>query len=392
MKQLQLTGRQLITGPGALSALKNLDFTRALLITGSQSMFRSGVIDRIRTLLSPRGLVKIYSGIGANPTCAEVEAGLSEMHAFQPDLIIAVGGGSAIDAAKAMLLFYEYPSLNFQNVFQSSLPQTRTKTTFVAIPSTSGTASEVTHVTVITFPGKKQKLAIKTEAIRPDIAILDGEICLSLPSHIAAETGMDALTHALECYTNHSKDTFTDLLAEGAIRGILSYLPSSVHEGTLESRQKMHEYACMAGMAFSNALLGIVHSMAHKTGAVFSTGHITHGLANAMYLPYVIRYNSQNAEAAERYAQIAGAIGITGTQEECISGLCARIREMNDYMGIPKTLQEFGVREGEFKEKLSAIAEAAVSDACTGSNPRSIDPATMEKLFTCIYYGKEVDF
>ena len=162
MKQLRLTGRQLITGPGAIKGLENLDFTRALLITGSKSMFRSGVIDRIRALLSPRGLVKIYSGIGANPTCAEVEAGLSEMRAFQPDLVIAVGGGSAIDAAKAMLLFYEYPSLNFQNVFQSPLPQAHTNTTFVAIPSTSGTASEVTHVTVITFPDKKQKLAIKT--------------------------------------------------------------------------------------------------------------------------------------------------------------------------------------------------------------------------------------
>ena len=371
MKQLQLTGRQLITGPGALSALKNLDFTRALLITGSQSMFRSGVIDRIRTLLSPRGLVKIYSGIGANPTCAEVEAGLSEMHAFQPDLIIAVGGGSAIDAAKAMLLFYEYPSLNFQNVFQSSLPQTRTKTTFVAIPSTSGTASEVTHVTVITFPGKKQKLAIKTEAIRPNIAILDGEICLSLPSHIAAETGMDALTHALECYTNHSKDTFTDLLAEGAIRGILSYLPSSVHEGTLESRQKMHEYACMAGMAFSNAGLGLCHSMAHALGA---QAHIAHGRANAILLPYVMSFNAgcetTLTPTAGRYAELAALIGMgaSSTRQSALN-LIHMVRRLETQMKMPLSIKDAGISAADFDAMLDTLADAALADRCMATTP-----------------------
>lgn len=374
MKQLQLTGRHLLTGPGAISGLENLDFTRALLVTGSKSMFRSGVIDRIRDLLSPRGLLKIYSGIGANPTCAEVEAGLSEMRAFQPDLVIAVGGGSAIDAAKAMLLFYEYPSLNFQNVFQSPLPQTRAKTTFVAIPSTSGTASEVTHVTVITFPDKKQKLAIKTEAIRPDIAVLDGEICLSLPPHIAAETGMDALTHALECYTNRSKDTFTDLLAEGAIRGILTCLPASVHEGTLESRQKMHEYSCMAGMAFSNAGLGMVHGISHAFSAFY---HTAHGLANAVILPYVLEYNQQDGWVA---AQLNRLSALTG------GDIVAQVRTLSGQAGIPSCLRDTGIPEADFLRDEAQLIEGSMLGS-TAVNPIPMTREAIAPIIRAAYYG-----
>ena len=161
----------------------------------------------------------------------------------------------------------------------------------------------------------------------------------------------------------------------------------------MEARHQMHDAQCLAGMSFSNALLGIVHSMAHKTGAVFSTGHITHGLANAMYLPYVIRYNAKDPVAAKRYAEIARKVGLEGASEKAlINSLCKKIEDMNVVLGIPSTLKEFGIDEAEFKEKIATIAENAVADACTGSNPRAIDPATMEKLFTCIYYGTEVDF
>ena len=160
------------------------------------------------------------------------------------------------------------------------------------------------------------------------------------------------------------------------------------YDGDMASREEMHYGQCLAGMAFSNALLGIVHSMAHKTGAAFSTGHITHGLANAMYLPYVIKYNAKEAEAKKRYETIAAYLGL----EASVDALCNRIVELNNYMGIPNTLKEFGIKEDEFKEKISEIAKNAVGDACTGSNPRSIDPETMEKLFTYIYEGKEVDF
>ena len=213
-----------------------------------------------------------------------------------------------------------------------------------------------------------------------------------MPASLTAHTGMDALTHAIEAYVSTLHTVFTDPLALEAIHIVAKDLLKSYH-GDMTCREEMHYGQCLAGIAFSNALLGIVHSMAHKTGAAFSTGHITHGLANAMYLPYVIAYNAKADGVAERYADIARTMGVVGdTTAELVEGLRAKIRSMNDAMGIPNTLKDFGILEDEFKEKLDAIAANAVGDACTGSNPRPIDPPTMAKLFTCIYYGQEVDF
>lgn len=375
MKQLRLTGTRLVTGPGSLANLDTLAFQKAMVITGSGSMFRSGVIDRITAMLQPKGEVSVYSGIGANPTRAEVEEGLKEMRAVRPDLVIAVGGGSAIDATKAMLLFYEYPELNFDNVFGAKLPQTRKITTFVAIPSTSGTASEVTHVTVITFTDKKQKLAIKTEALRPDIAILDGEICMSLPAHIAAETGMDALTHAIECYTNRSKDTFTDLLAEGAIRGILKTLPESVHAGTIDSRQKMHEYSCMAGMAFSNAGLGMVHGISHAFSAFY---HTAHGLANAVILPFVLEYNRQDPWVAEQLDKLSA---ITG------SDIIEQIRALSQNVGIPSCLKDTGIPEETYVRDEAELIDGSMLGS-TAVNPIPMTKETITPVVRAAYYGK----
>ena len=203
---------------------------------------------------------------------------------------------------------------------------------------------------------------------------------------------MDALTHAIEAYVSTLNCPFTDPLALQAIEMVLDYLPASFN-GNKTAREEMHYAQCLAGMAFSNALLGIVHSMAHKTGAAFSTGHIPHGCANAIYLPYVIKYNAKDPVAAKRYAEIARRMGLSGTSEKAfINSLCEKIDEFNATLHIPKTLKEFGINEDEFKEKISGIAERAVGDACTGSNPREIDPAAMEKLFHCTYYGTEVDF
>ena len=203
---------------------------------------------------------------------------------------------------------------------------------------------------------------------------------------------MDALTHAIEAYVSTLNGPFTDPLALQAIEMVLDYLPAS-YKGNQTAREQMHYAQCLAGMAFSNALLGIVHSMAHKTGAAFSTGHIPHGCANAIYLPYVIRYNAKDPVAAGRYAEIARRMGLDGaSQQALINSLCGKISDFNKELNIPATLQEFGIQEEEFKEKLSSIAELAVGDACTGSNPRAITPAEMEKLLTCTYYGTEVDF
>lgn len=385
--------RDLYYGKGALESLKTLKGKKAIIVLGGGSMKRFGFVDKAVAYLEEAGMeVQLFENVEPDPSVETVMKGAAAMTEFQPDWIVSMGGGSPIDAAKAMWAFYEYPETTFEDLcIPFNFPELRTKAKFCAIPSTSGTATEVTAFSVITDYAKGIKYPLADFNITPDVAIVDPALAETMPAHLTAYTGMDALTHAIEAYVSTLHTVFTDPLAIKAIQIVDSDLLKS-YDGNMESREVMHYGQCLAGMAFSNALLGIVHSMAHKTGAAFSTGHITHGLANAMYLPYVIKYNSAVEEAAVRYAEIANAIGITGTVEECVQGLRDKIVEMNNYMGIPNTLKDFGIIEEEFKEKVAAIAENAVGDACTGSNPRPIDPATMEKLFTCIYYGTEVDF
>lgn len=385
--------RDLYYGKDSLEVLKTLKGKKAILVLGGGSMKKFGFVDKVVAYLKEAGIeTQLFENVEPDPSVETVMKGAEAMRAFEPDWIISMGGGSPIDAAKAMWAFYEYPETTFEDLITPfNFPELRQKAKFLAIPSTSGTATEVTAFSVITDYAKGIKYPLADFNITPDVAIVDPALAETMPKSLTAYTGMDALTHAIEAYVSTLHTVFTDPLAIKAIQIVNSDLLKS-YDGSMESREQMHYGQCLAGMAFSNALLGIVHSMAHKTGAVFSTGHITHGLANAMYLPYVIKYNAKVEEAAVRYAEIANAIGITGTTEECIQGLRDKIVSMNNYMGIPNTLKEFGIKEEEFKEKIAAIAENAVGDACTGSNPRPIDPATMEKLFTCIYYGTEVDF
>ncbi|NLL78073.1 MAG: iron-containing alcohol dehydrogenase [Clostridiales bacterium] len=385
--------RDIYYGRDSLEVLKTLKGKRAIVVVGGSSMKRFGFLDKAIGYLKEAGMdTFLFEGVEPDPSVETVMKGAAAMRDFEPDWIVSIGGGSPIDAAKAMWAFYEYPETTFEELITPfSFPTLRTKAKFVAIPSTSGTATEVTAFSVITDYAKGIKYPLADFNITPDIAIVDPVLAETMPQSLVAYTGMDALTHAIEAYVSTLHTPFTDPLALKAIQIVNDDLLKS-YGGDKDSKELMHYGQCLAGMAFSNALLGIVHSMAHKTGAAFSTGHITHGLANAMYLPYVIKYNSKNEEAAKRYAEIAASIGIKGTVEEAIKGLCARIVEMNNRMQIPNTLKEFGIIEEEFKEKIATIAENAVGDACTGSNPRAIDPVTMEKLFTCIYYGEEVDF
>ena len=386
--------RDLYHGKGALDALKDLDGKRAIVVVGGGSMKRFGFLDKVEANLKAAGMeVSLFEGVEPDPSVETVMKGAEAMRQFQPDWIVAIGGGSPIDAAKAMWAFYEYPETTFEQLITPfSFPKLRTKARFCAIPSTSGTATEVTAFSVITDYAKGIKYPLADFNITPDVAIVDPELAETMPKKLTAHTGMDAMTHAIEAYVSTLHCNYTDPLALHAIKMISADLVDS-YNGDMDARDRMHDAQCLAGMAFSNALLGIVHSMAHKTGAAFSTGHITHGLANAMYLPYVIAYNAKADGVAERYADIARTMGVVGdTTAELVEGLRAKIRSMNDAMGIPNTLKDFGILEDEFKEKLDAIAANAVGDACTGSNPRPIDPSTMAKLFTCIYYGQEVDF
>lgn len=386
--------RDVYHGKGSLAELKNLKGKKAILVVGGGAMKRQGFLDKAIGYLKEAGMeVDVFEGVEPDPSVETVMRGAEAMRKFEPDWIVAMGGGSPIDAAKAMWAFYEYPETTFEDLcIPFNFPELRQKAKFAAIPSTSGTATEVTAFSVITNYQTGVKYPLADFNITPDVAIVDSELVEQLPAKQVAYTGMDALTHAIEAYVSTLHCVYTDPLALQAIEMVFDYLPAS-YKGNQVARDQMHDAQCLAGMAFSNALLGIVHSMAHKTGAAFSTGHITHGCANAMYLPFVIKYNSGDPVARSRYAEIARRMGLDGTSEQAlVNSLCKKIDDFNVILDIPRTLKDFGIIEEEFLEKIDGIAERAVGDACTGSNPRAIDPATMKKLFTCIYYGTEVDF
>ncbi len=389
--------RDLYHGKGALDALKDLKGKRAIVVVGGGSMKRFGFLDKVEANLKAAGMeVALFEGVEPDPSVETVMKGAKAMQEFQPDWIVAIGGGSPIDAAKAMWAFYEYPDTTFaQLCIPFNFPTLRTKAKFCAIPSTSGTATEVTAFSVITDYHKGIKYPLADFNITPDVAIVDPELAETMPKKLTAHTGMDAMTHAIEAYVSTLHCDYTDPLALHAIKMISEDLVAS-YNGDMDARDRMHNAQCLAGMAFSNALLGIVHSMAHKTGAAYTGGHIVHGCANAMYLPKVIKYNAKEPEAAKRYAQIAKFLGLAGTTDmERTDALIAHIKGLNAKLDIPACIKDYEggiIDEKEFLEKLPTVAELAVGDACTGSNPRSIDPKTMEKLLTCCFYDTEVDF
>ena len=389
--------RDLYHGTGSLEELKNLKGKKAVVVVGGGSMKRFGFLQRVEEYLKEAGMeVALFEGVEPDPSVETVMKGAKLMQEFGPDWIVAIGGGSPIDAAKAMWAFYEYPDTKFEDLITPfSFPTLRTKAKFCAIPSTSGTATEVTAFSVITDYEKGIKYPLADFNITPDVAIVDPDLAETMPQKLTANTGMDAMTHAIEAYVSTLHCDYTDPLALHAIKMIHAYLVDS-YNGDKEARARMHNAQCLAGMAFSNALPGIVHSMAHKTGAAFSGGHIVHGAANAMYLPKVIKFNSKEPEAMARYADIARFIGLEGDSDEALTdALIAEIKEMNKKLNIAPCIKLYEggiIDEKEFNEKLATVAELAVGDACTGSNPRAIDPEQMAKLLTCCFYDTEVDF
>jgi alcohol dehydrogenase class IV len=289
---MKLNGDKLIIGKKSLDYIKQIEGKKIFIVTGGKSMFNNGTMDRIKSMLNDVGKeYLIMSGIKKNPDTEIVCKGISQMNEFKPDTVLAIGGGSPIDAAKVMALFYEYPEINFDNVLEQSLPEQRKNIKFIAIPTTSGTATEVTKAAVITFKKDNIKIGLKSPAFIPDIAILDAELTMSMPDNIVAETGMDAITHALECYINHNLDDYTECLAKGAVEGLFKYLPISYKEKTIESREKVHNYQSMAGMAFHNVGLGMAHGISHAFGGKYDLGH---GLTNGIALPYVLQFNSRD--------------------------------------------------------------------------------------------------
>ena len=398
--------RDIYHGENALEALKTFKGKKAFVCVGGGSMKRFGFLDRVVQYLQETGMeVKLFEGIESDPSVDTVMKGAKEMLDFGPDWIVAIGGGSPIDAAKAMWIKYEYPECSFEDMCKVfGIPTLRKKAKFCAISSTSGTATEVTAFSIITDYKKGIKYPIADFEITPDVAIVDPALAQTMPKKLVAHTGMDALTHAIEAYVSTANCDYTDPLALHAIEMIRDNLVDSYNEDK-KARSEMHNAQCLAGMAFSNALLGIVHSMAHKTGAVFGDlgAHIIHGAANAMYLPKVIAFNAKDETAKKRYAKIADVIGLSGSNdEEKVKALITYVRSLNDKLNIPHCIKNYGadsypteqgfVPENIFLERLHDIAVNAIADACTGSNPRQPSVEEMEKLLKCCYYDTEVDF
>ena len=398
--------RDIYHGENALEALKTFKGKKAFVCVGGGSMKRFGFLDRVVQYLQETGMeVKLFEGIESDPSVDTVMKGAKEMQDFGPDWIVAIGGGSPIDAAKAMWIKYEYPECSFEDMCKVfGIPTLRNKAKFCAISSTSGTATEVTAFSIITDYKKGIKYPIADFEITPDVAIVDPALAQTMPKKLVAHTGMDALTHAIEAYVSTANCDYTDPLALHAIEMIRDNLVDSYNEDK-KARSEMHNAQCLAGMAFSNALLGIVHSMAHKTGAVFGDlgAHIIHGAANAMYLPKVIAFNAKDETAKKRYAKIADVIGLSGNDdEEKVKALITYVRSLNDKLNIPHCIKNYGadsypteqgfVPENIFLERLHDIAVNAIADACTGSNPRQPSVEEMEKLLKCCYYDTEVDF
>lgn len=384
MRKLVLSGKRIVTGRGSLEYLRDLPYKNAVIVTGGHSMINNGFADRAIGLLKEAGCkATLISGIHKNPSFDEVFKGVERLREIQPDVVIALGGGSAMDAAKGMLLFYEFPNLNRDNVLEENaagrIPADR-KTGLICIPSTSGTGSELTRGTVLTDEALLMKVPIMTDCLRPDIAILDPDITMTMPDRVAAETGMDALTHAVESYTNHNMDEFDAGLAEAAIRGIMSYLPASVLEKSPEAREKVHYYQAMAGISFANAGLGMVHGIAHSFGAAFD---MAHGLTNAVILPYVLIYNRRDPSVAEKLDDLAYICRVPDFIEAVL--------KMREELSIPNSFQEAGITEEQFHEKHDLLLDHSMLGA-TKVNPVPMTREAMDKMLDAVFYGKPVDF
>ena len=374
---------QIIQGNDALSYLSSLEGKKATIVTGGNSMRRFGFLDETKSELEKAGMeVQIIDGVEPDPSITTCVNGGKKMAEFGPDWIIALGGGSAMDAAKIMWVFYEYPDYDFYELVKFNFPKLRTKAKLIGIPSTSGTASEITAFSVITDVENDIKYPLVSPDLVPDVAILDNRIPSKMPALITAQTGMDVMTHAIEALVSTNANDFTDPYAIRAIKLVFEYLEKAVENpDNLEVRAKMHTASTIAGMAFSNVSLGIVHSMAHKIGGIF---HLTHGEANAIMLPYIIQYNKKSTN---KYKELEELLGIENIEKE--------IWELNKKVGISDSIQSGKntiIEEKDFIKVLDKMSKNAFEDACTLTNPRETSPEDIKKIYECAYYGRKVDF
>lgn len=396
---------------GSIAYLEKMpDIERAFIVT-DEGMVKLGYVDKILYHLRNRHKYvhsEIFSEVESDPSFDTIMKGVTAMKNFKPDVIIALGGGSPIDAAKGMWLFYEHPDadveglkLKFMDIRKRTykFPKLGEKCKMVAIPTTSGTGSEVTSFAVITDKEKDKKYPLADYELTPDVAIVDPDLVMSLPKSVTADTGMDVLTHALEAYVSNMASDYTDGLAEKAVELVLENLELAYKDGSNKlAREKMHNASTIAGMAFTNAFLGVCHSMAHKIGAEF---HLPHGRINAILLPYVIKYNSSKPSkfvsfpkyeyfiADKKYYAIAKKVGLQANSvEEGINSLIEKVKSMNENMGIPKSFKDAGIDENEFLSKVDILADRAFEDQCTTANPRVPLVSEIKEMLLDSYYGK----
>ena len=395
-------------------ALKELKYVmnkkKAFIVTDS-FLFKSGFTKAITDRLDEMGIAHTtFFEVAPDPTLACAQEGAKAMKAFEPDVILAIGGGSAMDAGKIMWVLYEHPEVDCQDLAMSlmdirnrvsTFPHMGDKAYFIAIPTTAGTGSEVTPFAVITDQETQTKYPLADYELLPDMAIIDADLMMSIPKGLTAASGIDALTHALEAIASMMATDVTNGIAMNAAKLIFEYLPRAYKLGghDAEAREEMANASCMAGMAFANAFLGVCHSMAHKLG---SYHHIAHGIANALMIDEVIRFNMAKAPAkmgtfpqykypdcARRYAEVATFVGITGkTDEEKVEKLIAKIDELKAEIGLPKTIKEAGVDEKDFLARLDSMVEDAFDDQCTGANPRYPLMSEIKQMNLNAYYGK----
>lgn len=395
---------------GSIQYLEKMpEISRAFIVT-DPSMVELGYVDKILYYLRKRKEYvhsEIFSDVESDPSFDTIHRGVKLMQEFKPDVVIALGGGSPIDAAKGMWLFYEHPEadpegmkLKFMDIRKRTykFPKLGIKSKMVAIPTTSGTGSEVTSFAVITDKNQNKKYPLADYELTPDVAIVDPDLVMSLPKTITADTGMDVLTHAIESYVSNMASDYTDGLAEKAVELVFKNIREAYNNGSnKEAREKMHNASTIAGMAFTNAFLGINHSLAHKIGAEF---HLPHGRINAILLPYVIRYNSQMPTkfvsfpkyeyfiADQKYADLSRRMNFPAyTNEEGVNSLIEEIKKLNNDLNIPKSFKEAGIDEQEFLAKVDILADRAFEDQCTTANPRLPLVSELKQILLDSYYG-----
>ena len=397
--------------PVAMRELKQVLGKQKAFVVTDRFLFQSGTVHCITDQLHELGIAyQIFSDVEPDPTLACAKRGAEEMRAFAPDVIIALGGGSAMDAAKIMWVMYEHPEADFMDMAMRFLdirkrvytfPTMGEKAYFIAVPTSSGTGSEVTPFAVITDEKTGVKYPLADYALLPNMAIVDTDLMMTQPKGLTAASGIDALVHSLEAYASVMATDFTDGLALRAIQNIFTYLPACYENGLNEpvAREKMANASSMAGMAFANAFLGVCHSMAHKLGAFH---HLPHGVANAVLLTDVMRYNadprpqkmgtfSQYAypHTLERYAEVARFLGLSGnSDEELLEQLIAKIEALKERVGIKKTIRDYGVKEEDFLATLDEMVEQAFDDQCTGANPRYPLMSEIKAMYLKAYYGE----